>query len=193
MSWMLLCLTVSGYFAGNDMADLPVWLQIPVWLPFCLLLSRDIYLAWQRFRYPAEDSPPQSVSAVIPVRNEAERIAACIDSLYQDNAVKEVIAVDGGSTDETVILAGKAAPAIRHTALSGHGGGRGGQIHAGIMVAKGDVVAIVHADTLITTPVFTQIIEVLGRQPMSSAALWAVFSTRLAGVYVLWNSPMNSE
>jgi len=65
---------------------------------------------------------------------------------------------------------------VLHTALVEKGGGRGGQIYAGIMAAKGDVVAIVHADALVTAPIFTRMIRVLRRQPMiAGGAVGCVF------------------
>jgi glycosyltransferase involved in cell wall biosynthesis len=45
----------------------------------------------------------RTISVVIPVRNEAEKIATCIDGiLSQTVAVSEIIVVDSGSTDGTL-------------------------------------------------------------------------------------------
>jgi cellulose synthase/poly-beta-1,6-N-acetylglucosamine synthase-like glycosyltransferase len=52
---------------------------------------------------------------------------------------------------------------IRHDASAEN---TGGQIYTGIASAAGDVVAIVHTDTVLPAPGFTEIIEVLRRQSM---------------------------
>lgn len=46
-----------------------------------------------------------SVSVIIPVKNEALKIRACIDGILQQTvAVKEIIVIDSGSTDDTVSI-----------------------------------------------------------------------------------------
>ncbi|RLC20299.1 MAG: hypothetical protein DRI57_05125 [Deltaproteobacteria bacterium] len=180
--WILLSLTISGSFVANGVLHhtgiryLPVWVQIAEWGPVWILLVRDAIMAWHRAMSPA-DVPPRSVSVIIPVRNEAGSIRECIESLLRDKAVHEVIVVDGGSSDKTPFLAQKAgARVIEHAAPPEHGEGRGGQIHAGIMAAKGDVVAIVHADALVTAPTFTRMVQLLRRQPMiAGGAVGGVF------------------
>ncbi|MDY6971360.1 MAG: glycosyltransferase [Thermodesulfobacteriota bacterium] len=173
MSWIILCLSISFYFVANGIAHhtgewrLPVWAQVIEWLPFWLLLLYDAYLAWYRFRSPVNLQPPQTVSVVIPARNEEEQITASIDEALRDRAVCEVIVVDGGSSDTTVALAEQAgARVIQHIAPPEKGGGRGGQILAGIREAKGDVIAIVHADTHVTPPAFSGLLKMFAREPL---------------------------
>ena len=55
----------------------------------------------------------------------------------------EVVAVDGGSTDSSVELARAAGWHVVET-----GRGRGRQINAGVEVAKGEFVVVLHADTV---------------------------------------------
>jgi GT2 family glycosyltransferase len=65
---------------------------------------------------------------------------------------------------------------IRHDAPPENGGGRGGQIHAGIMAASGDVTAVVHADTIVSAPTFTRIVELLRKNPeISGGAVGSQF------------------
>ncbi len=121
---------------------------------------------------------PLSVSVIIPVLNESRRIAACVELLFRDKAVTEVIVVDGGSVDDTVSLAAAAnALVIRHTAPPENGGGRGGQIHAGVMKATGDVIAVVHADTRVTAPTFSCLLDMLRKNPsIVGGAVGSVFN-----------------
>ena len=169
-SWLVLTLTAGCYFITVGIYHhtgewrLPRVAQVVEWLPFWLLLLREAQLAWLRRKTPARARPLRSVSVIVPARNEAARIGACIRSVLTDSAVSEAIVVDGGSSDDTVAAAAAAgARTIRHTAPPDAGGGRGGQCAAGLNTAQGDVVAIVHADTRITGPVFSRALQVLNR------------------------------
>ena len=183
-SWTLLCLTISGYFVANGIYHhtgrwhLPIEIQILEWSPFWLLLLHDIYITWHHMRMPVDSHPTRSVSVVIPVRDEAARISMCIQALKKDAAVEEIIIVDGGSTDHTVDLAKQAgARVIELTSSSTTDNGRGEQIYAGIQNARGDVIAIVHADTLVTAPTFQKILNVLSKQPiLAGGAVGSVFN-----------------
>ncbi len=184
MSWIILCVSISFYFVTNGIAHhtgtwrLPVWAQIMEWLPFWLLLLYNIYLSRWRLGSPLNMRSPQTVSVVIPARNEAKHITRCIEDILCDRAVCEVLVVDGGSSDTTDILAKQAgARVIQHIAPPEQGGGRGGQIHAGMIEAKGDVVAIVHADTHITAPAFAELLAILEKQPIiAGGAIGSVFN-----------------
>jgi len=106
------------------------------------------------------------VSVIIPALNERKWIGQAIHTVRTDPAVREVIVADGGSSDGTRELAADAgARVIRHDLPIDAGGGRGGQIQAGIASATGDVVAIVHADTVISRPAFSMMLQVLRRNP----------------------------
>jgi glycosyltransferase involved in cell wall biosynthesis len=179
----MLSLTISGYFVANGIYHhtgrwhLPIGIQILEWLPFWLLLFHDIYLTWQRMKMPVDDHLPRSVSVVIPARNEAARIGTCIQTLKKDAVVEEIIVVDGGSIDHTVDLAKQAgARVIEQKSSFKADNGRGGQIDLGIRNARGDVVAIVHADTVVTPPTFKNILDVLSKQPiLVGGAVGSVF------------------
>ncbi len=185
LSWILLCLTIGGYFITNGVFHftgrwhLPAWGQTLEWLPFGLFLLRDGFLFVKRLGSPPPEEPPTAVSVVIPAKNEADRIGACVASIRQDSAVWEVIVVDGGSSDGTDAAAETAgARVIRHTAAPEQGGGRGGQILAGIQTARGDVVAVVHADTQVFAPNFHRVLNLLQVQPMIvGGAVGGIFST----------------
>ncbi|ACN14499.1 putative glycosyl transferase [Desulforapulum autotrophicum HRM2] len=103
-----------------------------------------------------------TISVVIPTRNEALVIGRCIKIILNAPHVVEVIVVDAGSQDKTRSIAEAAgAKVLLHNPCQGDGRGRGGQIRAGINEARADVVAIVHADTLVPPRTFTRMIRVL--------------------------------
>lgn len=82
------------------------------------------------------------LSIVIPTLNEADRIAALIDSLRRQDKGADILVIDGGSTDGTLTQALKAgARAIRGAR------GRGQQLALGAEVAEGDVILFLHADS----------------------------------------------
>ena len=80
------------------------------------------------------------ISVVIPALNEATNIAKTIESAAP--GAKEIIVVDGGSTDETVAIAEAAgARVIRSESC------RARQMNEGAKAAVGDVLMFLHADT----------------------------------------------
>ena len=120
----------------------------------------------QREKVHVSGQMPESVSVIIPVLNEERHIKNCVESIQKDPSVLEIIAVDGGSADQTLsILRNLKIKTISHLAQPERGGGRGGQIHAGLIEAKGDIVAVVHADTFVKGNEFSNMIEVLKRNP----------------------------
>lgn len=182
-SWTVLCLTISGYFVSNGISlntgewRLPVWVQIVEWAPFYVFFMAEMFIFFRRIRLSADQRIPRSVSVVIPTRNEAKNISACINAIMKDKSVKEVIVVDGASTDRTAVLAeSSGGKVIKHSALPENGGGRGGQVYVGIKAATGDVIAVVHADTIVTAPTFTKILNVLAKNPMiAGGAVGGIF------------------
>ena len=184
LSWSVLCLTVSAYFITNGINYhtgrwyLPPFWQVFEWLPVYGFLAYEAYLWWHRIHAPTDSRAPQNVSLVIPVINEAEEIVNCVQCAQTDSALKEIIVVDGGSTDQTVTLADQAGARVIKHALSPHeGGGRGGQIMAGINAAQGDIIAILHADVAVAYPAFSRMVRVLQHQPdLIGGALGGFFS-----------------
>ena len=120
----------------------------------------------QKAKVRVSGQMPEKVSVIIPVLNEQKHIKNCVQSIQKDPSVLEIIAVDGGSADQTLsILRNLKIQTISHLVQPERGGGRGGQIHSGLIKAKGDIVAVVHADTFVKGNEFSNMIKVLKNNP----------------------------
>ena len=83
------------------------------------------------------------LSIIIPTLNEASSIASLLDVLQScRHQGVELIVVDGGSTDQTVLLA---TPRVDQCIVTA--AGRAVQQNAGAAIARGDMLWFVHADT----------------------------------------------
>lgn len=87
-----------------------------------------------------------NVSIIIPTLNEADEIAATIDAAIRNDTLArtcEFIVCDGGSNDQTVMIAEQMGALC---VVSNHPG-RAIQMNTGASGAKGDILLFVHADT----------------------------------------------
>ena len=88
------------------------------------------------------------ISIVIPAYNEEKVIANTIEGLLETKYPnKEIIFVDDGSKDATLSIASRYKDQIR--VLHKENGGKATALNYGMVYAKGDIVVIVDADTII--------------------------------------------
>ncbi len=85
-----------------------------------------------------------TISIIIPAFNEAAGIDRLVQYLrqYGGDILKEIIVTDGGSSDDTLILAEKAGA----VACLSPQKGRAAQMNYGASLASGDVFYFIHAD-----------------------------------------------
>lgn len=86
------------------------------------------------------------ISIIIPVLNEENCISRVLGYLKECSSpgnVKEIIVVDGGSSDNTVDIALKHGTSVIHSKR-----GRAKQMNLGASFAKGDILYFLHVDTL---------------------------------------------
>ncbi|MCQ8184444.1 glycosyltransferase [Parvularcula maris] len=98
------------------------------------------------------------VSIVIPALDEEAalpRLIRSLSALYPQP--REIILVDGGSSDGTVELAKEAGFLVVHQ----HPRGRARQINRGVEEAKGPIVCVLHADTILPEDACSIIEEVI--------------------------------
>jgi rSAM/selenodomain-associated transferase 2 len=84
------------------------------------------------------------LSVIVPMLNEERAAARTLEAIAAGAPEAEIIVVDGGSTDRSV---DEARP--RCAILISAPRGRARQMNAGAAAAHGDVLAFVHADTLV--------------------------------------------
>lgn len=86
-----------------------------------------------------------TISIIIPVYNEADVIAENILRIKKACATEqiEIIVVDGGSNDETIVEAQKSGVIVVSS-----GKGRAKQMNFGASVAKGEILYFLHADSI---------------------------------------------
>ncbi len=84
------------------------------------------------------------ISIIIPAFEEEKNIGKLIQYLKQHGGTEviELIVVDGGSSDATIVEAGKAGANV----VVSNEKGRGAQMNYGASIAKGEVLYFVHAD-----------------------------------------------
>jgi len=145
---------------------LPTWARIIVRIPFLPLFAYDSVILFFDRHKTDSSFPCRSISVIIPTHNEENNISTCIQSVSGNRNVAEIIVVDADSSDRTQILAQQAgAQVLIHNKSIEKGGGRGGQIRAGIHAACGDVAVILHADTILPDVEIDRILPVLNGHP----------------------------
>ena len=101
------------------------------------------------------------ITVIIPTLNEAPNLARLLHRLSREDAVHEVIVVDGGSGDGTVRQARRhGATVIRSPA------GRGRQLRRGADAARGEVLLFLHADSVFPIGGLSRIEDRLSESPL---------------------------
>jgi glycosyltransferase involved in cell wall biosynthesis len=114
------------------------------------------------------------ITILIPALNEEKALPqtiACLAAMVPPP--DEIILVDGGSQDQTVALSCAAGFRTMISATRG----RGAQINHGVAEAVGDIICILHADTLLPPDAMV----VIGQTMADNRTALASFTPRIAG------------
>jgi rSAM/selenodomain-associated transferase 2 len=118
-----------------------------------------------------------SLSIIIPVLNEGETIGAQLRTLVPlRSRGAEVIVVDGGSHDATLVQAREGANRVLVAER-----GRASQMNAGAAAAGGDILLFLHADTLL--PAYAD--DLVRRALADKKRVWGRFDVRIDGGHPL--------
>ncbi len=113
------------------------------------------------------------ISIIVPALNEAEGIAAALTGLASlRKRGHEVIVVDGSSSDKTAALSRGAADRVVAAPR-----GRASQMNAGAVLAQGEVLLFLHADTHLPENADARILQGLA----ASGRAWGRFDVRIEG------------
>ena len=116
------------------------------------------------------------LSLILPVLNEATTVVAQLTKLQALRARgAELLVVDGGSNDGTVVLAAAGADRLLDAPR-----GRALQMNAGARASRGDVLLFVHADTTLPPDA-----EALIRAAIADGAVWGRFDVSIDGRHPL--------
>ena len=106
----------------------------------------------------------QTISVIIPARNEEQRIAPLLRQLA-GSKVREIIVVDAASTDRTAQVAARWGARVITSVP-----GRGPQLNAGAVVATGSILLFVHADARLPDDFAPQVRQILSRPRVAGGA-----------------------
>ena len=161
-AWIALQILISLWapeILGQRHLYIPDWLKWSVPPLFLGLLA----LGQVRNQYPFSArtfSAADTLSVIVPTLNEAETIDRCLDALQDQAAVSQVIVADGGSVDDTRLIADRKGAKVIQAPR-----GRGVQVAAGIEAADADVVLILHSDCTLSTNAAGRILRHLSAHP----------------------------
>ena len=114
---------------------------------------------------------PRDLSVVIPTLNEAETIGGSVNSALLAGAGQVIIA-DGGSNDDTLAIAASVGATETVRSLPG----RGIQLNAGSVFARGEFILFLHADNHLNSDSLNQICRAVESKP---GLVWGAMRQRI--------------
>lgn len=113
---------------------------------------------------------PRTISIIIPALNEAAELPETLRRARALPEVREIILVDGGSSDRTREIAAQLGCEVLAAPPS-----RGGQLRLGAAQAQGDVLLLLHADTWLPPDAGLAALEALRDPRVVGGGFWKAF------------------
>lgn len=121
----------------------------------------------------------ESISIIVPVLNETSILADTLSKLRL-TSYEELIVVDGGSTDNTVSVAGKFTDKVFATRT-----GRASVMNFGAKKASGDILLFLHADCVLPENALRTIRETLRDRSIAAGAFLLSIDHPKAGFRII--------
>jgi rSAM/selenodomain-associated transferase 2 len=115
-------------------------------------------------------------SIILPTLNEEKIISSCLSKLQHLRTKCEIIIADGGSVDNTLLLAESLADKIVSSEK-----GRGVQMNNGARQAMGEVLLFLHVDTILPDNAFQEI-----KHAINHSRQWGRFNIRFSGSHFMF-------
>ncbi len=128
------------------------------------------------------------ISIIVPVLNEEKNIEKLLTRLNALHGEKEIIIVDGGSTDKTVNIAAKYGIVVESSK------GRAIQMNTGANLAKGDILWFVHSDSVVSDDSLSKIKRTIEEGHIGGGfSLYFYDLETLFMRYVAWTSNLRAK
>ena len=126
------------------------------------------------------------VSIIIPTLNEGEYLARSLRHLtILDPPAREIIVVDGGSTDNTVLLAQQVGATVIYSSQPG----RSLQMNLGAEQASGSILCFLHGDTLVPDDLVAVIADTLADPTVACGG----FISLMTGQNTRWGTSLHNS
>lgn len=138
----------------------------------------------------AGDGERDLISVIVPIFNRAELVVDALECLVQQtHRHLQIIAIDDGSTDDTLAVLRKWAvrhPDLRIHIIAQENSGVAAARNAGLRAAEGEFLFFLDSDDLAYPSALAELLEAIRSHPLAPFAVGHVRNCDLAGNTVTW-------